>query len=420
MNDYIAGRERNIGDIFKKSQMQVTTLKNCLLMSVVLVCVLAVSGTVVKASADVDEFPNRPVVNDSNTVETAGREDNVRSRRGSADMTQNSNASITASTAPNDLNSVNGSIADSNFTGRTARQISTGNERERISFLTSNKMVAFYIAIGLSVIAIIVWLLLRRTLRTRLRMEKTMKKDPDIDEYLVVFDWTPKVLYFPTIIASFVAAVLMYLHKEELWFFGSMNTNLVASIWFVIFFLNFLTEEYNITIMVMLTTLLSIGFLLLWLHLFGWVKDFLGLFKRFTLEINSTGYLLVSVIGLLAIIISWLKGLFYYVTITPNYLNLQEGPTESGEQIGREDYNTRIDTRDFLERLLGFGKIVITFKDRKRQPITLLVYAIRKRAQLLEKVRAKFVIDHPEKNTLRITKSLNKRDLRELGKNKPS
>ena len=170
----------------------------------------------------------------------------------------------------------------------------------------------------------------------------------------------------------------------------------------------------------MLTSLLSIGFLLLWLHLFGWVADFLGLFKRFTLHINSTVYLLVSVIGLLAIIISWLKGLFYYVTITPNYLNLQEGPTESGEQIGREDYNTRIDTSDFLERLLGFGKIVITFKDKKRQPITLLVYAIRKRAQLLEKVRAKFVIDHPERDMVRITKSVNKRDITEPGKNKPS
>ena len=117
---------------------------------------------------------------------------------------------------------------------------------------------------------------------------------------------------------------------------------------------------------------------------------------------NTAVYLLVGVIGLLAIFVSWLQGLFYYVTITPNYMNLQEGPTESGEQIGREDYNSRIDTSDFLERLMGFGRIVITFKERKRQPIVVLVWRIQKKAQMLERVRAKFAIDHqPRPNPLK-------------------
>ena len=75
-------------------------------------------------------------------------------------------------------------------------------------------------------------------------------------------------------------------------------------------------------------------------------------------------------------------------------MNLQDGPTESGEQIGREDYNTKIDTSDFLERLMGFGRIIITFKDRKREPISVLVWRIQKKAELLESVRAKFAIDH--------------------------
>ena len=78
-------------------------------------------------------------------------------------------------------------------------------------------------------------------------------------------------------------------------------------------------------------------------------------------------------------------------------MNLQDGPTESGEQIGREDYNTRIDTNDFLERLMGFGKIIITFKERKREPIVVLVWRIKNKAQLLENVRAKFAIDHMKK-----------------------
>lgn len=273
--------------------------------------------------------------------------------------------------------------------------------RQQQSKWTTSKMIAFYIAIGLAVAIIVAWLLLRNTLRTRLRMKQIILHDPDIDDFLVIFNWTSKILYFPTIIASIVASNLMLLQEREVWFFASIKPEIIGGVWFVIFFLNFLVEEYDITIMALLISLLSIGFLFLWLNLVGWVSGFLGLFKHFALSISSTGYLLVSIIGMLTILISWLKGLFYYVTITPNYMNLQEGPTETGEQIGREDYNTRIDTSDFFGRLLGFGKIVITFKDRKRQPIVLQVSSIKRKAELLEKIRAKLVIDHSFKSAVR-------------------
>ena len=162
--------------------------------------------------------------------------------------------------------------------------------------------------------------------------------------------------------------------------------------------MNFLIEEYNVSIKLLLITLISFGFLLLWLHLLGKVMDFLGLFKKIAISMNPGVYLLVGIIGAATIFLSWLKGLFYYISITPNYMNLQDGPTESGEQIGREDYNTKIDTSDFLERLMGFGRIIITFKDRKREPITILVWRIQKKAELLERVRAKFAIDHVNTN----------------------
>ena len=250
----------------------------------------------------------------------------------------------------------------------------------------SNKMVAVYIAVGLAVAAVVAWLLLRKTLRTRLRMQKVIRQDPDINDWLVIFNWSPKVLYVPTIIASFVAAALSCI--------PCIPGAAIGGVWFAIFFLNYLVEEYDISIKILLIILVSLGFFLLWLHLLGWVVDFLRLFKNIAVSMNPTVYLLVGIIGLLAIFVSWLKGLFYYVTMTPNYMNLQEGPTESGEQIGREDYNTRVDTSDFLERLMGFGRIIITFKERKRQPIVVLVWRIRKKAQLLERVRAKFAIDH--------------------------
>ncbi|MHC4228540.1 MAG: hypothetical protein ACYSW0_14030 [Planctomycetota bacterium] len=250
----------------------------------------------------------------------------------------------------------------------------------------SNRMIALYIAAGVIGGSALACILFRKPLRTRLRMQKVVKDDPDINEWLVIFEWTPKILYVPTIVASFIAAAVSC--------FDAVPREAIGGIWAAIFFLNFLVEEYDISIKILLITVVGLGFFLLWLHLLGWVVPFLKLFRHIAISMNSTVYLLVGIIGLLAILISWLNGLFYYITITPNYMNIQEGPTESGEQIGREDYNSRIDTSDFLERLMGFGRIVITFKDRKREPIAVLVWRIQKKAQMLERVRAKFAIDH--------------------------
>ena len=267
--------------------------------------------------------------------------------------------------------------------------VSLVSNGEEFSWFT-NQMLALYIAAGVIVAFIAAWFILRKTLRTRLRMEKALREDPDINDWLVIYNWTPKVLYVPTIVASFFAAVLSCI--------PGIPAAVIGGIWFVIFFLNFLVEEYNISIKILLITLISLGFFLLWLHLLGRVVDFLNLFKNIAISMNATVYLLIGIVGLLVIFISWLKGLFYYMTITPNYMNLQDGPTESGEQVGREDYNTRIDTSDFLERLMGFGRIIITFKERKREPIIVLVWKIRKKAQQLESVRAKFAIDHLQRN----------------------
>ncbi|MBN2136430.1 MAG: hypothetical protein JW720_01350 [Sedimentisphaerales bacterium] len=253
----------------------------------------------------------------------------------------------------------------------------------------SNKMIAVYIAVGVIGIATGSFFMLRKTLRTRLTVQKAIRDDPDVNDWLIVFDWTPKVLYVPTIAASFLAALVSLV-------FSSVSPAAVGGVWFIIFLLNFIIEEYNVSIKVLLIALVSLGFFLLWLHLLDCVVGFLALFKHIAVSMNTTVYLLVGVIGVVTLFISWLKGLFYYITITPNYMNVQEGPTESGEQIGREDYNSRVDTSDFIERLMGFGRIIITFKDKKRQPITVLVWQIQRKTQLLEKVRAKFAIDHPQ------------------------
>lgn len=261
---------------------------------------------------------------------------------------------------------------------------------------TSNKMIALYIVLGLVIAGVVAWLFLRKILRTRVGVEKALREDPDINDWLVIFGWTPKVLYVPTLAVSLLASLLMFLKETEWGVFAGINPRVIGGIWFTIFFINFLVEEYDINIKVLLIGIVGVGFLFLWLHLLGWVGGFLRAFRYIGFSISGTGYLLVALIGVLTIIISWIKGLFYYAAITPNYMNLQEGPTEAGEQIGREDYNTKIDTGDFLERLLGFGRIIITFKEKSRPPITLLVWRVDKKAQLLEKVRAKFAVDYPQ------------------------
>jgi hypothetical protein len=197
--------------------------------------------------------------------------------------------------------------------------------------------------------------------------------------------------------AALLAAVLMFLQESGWQIFAGISPKLVGGIWFAIFVLNFLIEEYNISIKILILGIVGIGFLLLWLHLLGWVTGFLGLFKHLAFSISGTGYLLIALIGLLTVFVSWFRGLFYYAAITPNYLNLQVGPTEAGEQIGREDYNTKVDTGDFLERVLGFGRISITFKDNTRPPLTLLVWRVDRKAEMLERVRAKFAVDYPQR-----------------------
>jgi hypothetical protein len=252
---------------------------------------------------------------------------------------------------------------------------------------TASRIVILAIPAILVLLGLIVWGFLRKTIRSRLRTEKQLREDPDINEWLVVFGWSRKVLYVPTILTSAVAAILMFSHQGEIW------NPVIGGVWLGIFFLNFLVDEYEISIKVLLIVILCAFVLCLWLSLLGWLTAFLRLFKLLNITMNGTAYLIIALILLLAVFISWLRGLFYYVAITPNYMNVQVGPTETGEQISREEYSTRVDTGDFLERLLGFGRIVITFSGQRRQPMMLLIGRIGRKAAKLESIRGKLAID---------------------------
>lgn len=238
-----------------------------------------------------------------------------------------------------------------------------------------------------------VWLFLRKSIRSRLRMARQLQADPQINDWLVVFAWSRKVLYIPTIVASLLAAGFMWMWQADQTRFNPDFPQALGGGWLVVFFINFLIDEYEMNLKILLLIVLASAVLCLWLTLMNWFWPFIHFFRHLGVRMNATGYMLFAVIFFLAILISWVRGLFYYVAMTPNYINIQNGPNETSEQISREAFSTRIDTGDFLERLLGFGQIIITFADTRRPPLILLVGQIGKKTAQLEAVRSHLSVE---------------------------
>ena len=72
------------------------------------------------------------------------------------------------------------------------------------------KIAIFCAPLVLVLFGLVAWMLLRKTIRTRFRMRKQLREDPDINEWLVVFSWSRKILYGPTIVYSMLAAILSW------------------------------------------------------------------------------------------------------------------------------------------------------------------------------------------------------------------
>ena len=256
-----------------------------------------------------------------------------------------------------------------------------------------HKIVVFCIPGTLLLIAALGWFLLRKTIRTRVRVSKLLRDDPDINEWLVVFDWSRKILYVPTILASIAAGIFMLFYQ------GNVTAEIIiGGCWLGLFFVNLMVDEYEISVKVFLIFILFVILVGLWLFVMGWLGCFLRMFTHLRVVISPAGYFVVAGIFTLTILVSWLQGLFYFVAISPNYLNIQTGPTETGEQINHSEYSTRVDTGDFLERIMGFGRIIVTFRDHRRKPMSILVYGIGKKAQVLESIRGKLSVDSYQAN----------------------
>ncbi|MBI5724110.1 MAG: hypothetical protein HZA50_09150 [Planctomycetes bacterium] len=265
-------------------------------------------------------------------------------------------------------------------------------------FEDTTRTLVFFVPIAAVVVGLLIWILaIRGTMVTRFGTKAALKeKDSALgdDDILIVFDWSGKVIYFPTIIASAVCALLMVLKEGGIMNWPDANT--LGGCWLAVFFINFLMEEYDLTIKVLIIATLAILAVCLWLAFFGWLgssAEYVCNHVKF--GISSRGYLILGLIFALAIGISWLKGVFRYVVFTPNVMMVKAGVTEGSELIVREKYDIRVCTVDFMERLFGFGRIIITFTDTRRLPVTLLVWNINSKSRSLDHIRSIIAIDRP-------------------------
>lgn len=252
----------------------------------------------------------------------------------------------------------------------------------------TTKWVVFFLPLLIALIGLGVYFLMRKTIRTRTEMDRQLEKDPDINEWLVIFDWSRKVIYMPTVIVSIICFIASVLGLSE----GILGT--LGTIWLFVFLCNFIVEEFQVgakEVLIMLLFAVGAG---IWMAFLGFLDPFVDFIGGLSVQMNGLGYLLIALVFLSAIAISWLRGMFRYAVLTPNYVNIQSGMTETGTQIGREDYSTSVDTGDILERLMGFGRINIHYtRDAGRPQDSFLVWNIGRKSRKIESIRSAITIE---------------------------
>jgi len=263
-----------------------------------------------------------------------------------------------------------------------------GNAQALEDLMDMDRYLLMFAPLILFLLVLAVWLLMRRTMRTRIEMDRQLRKDSEINEWLVVFGWTDKIIYVPTVVLSLLFFALSFVPR--------MPMGTLGAVWLAVFLVNFVIEEYQIGVKELIILVLAGVGLFVWLDLVGLLDEITKTLGGIDARMSGFAYLAFALIFLFAIGVSWIRGLFNYVAITQNYVKIQKGPTESGQQISRGEYSTVIDTADILERMLGFGKIGINFRDTSIQPISMLVWGIGRKSRRLESIRGAITIDNRE------------------------
>ena len=258
--------------------------------------------------------------------------------------------------------------------------------------------IALYFASGIAGFAILAFVALMRRATTRWEMEQRLDKDEDIHEWLVIFNWTKKILHVPTVVCAFLAAFVVWLYSD------SENSaaigNIVGATWFCVWLFCHIIEDNNIGLAVAVAIFVAVV-LFVALAVFGHVLDDIGRFiaKRIHITASPALYIGFGLVYLVSIAMSYIKGLFYYVTLEPNQMIVQFKIGEDGETFQRMQYDARVEaTVDIFEWFFfNMATIKIQFRDGKRSPMEFYVGRIKKKAGWLSAVLGVTAIDRAER-----------------------
>jgi len=240
------------------------------------------------------------------------------------------------------------------------------------------QVIALYFGVGITVFTIIAFIALMRRATTRWEME--IRLDKEHESWLVIFNWTKKILHIPTIICSVPAALIVWRLPPD-----SPHIQIVGATWFCVWLFCHTIEDYDFSFAVTLAIAVSIVlFLVLTVfgHVLGTIADCARLISIFA---SPALYLGIGIAYMISIVISYIRGLFYYVAITPNQMIIQSKIGEDGETIQRRKYDAKVEaSTDVIEWLVyNVGSLKIWFHEGGREPMSFYVSGIRKKSAWL-------------------------------------
>jgi len=249
------------------------------------------------------------------------------------------------------------------------------------------RAIALYFASGIITFCLLSFIFLLKRAKTRWEVEDRLRRSEDIHDWMVFFSWTKKLIHIPTIIAGFAAAIIIRFYPE--------SENLVGAAWFFVWLICYTVEESDIGLSTALVAFVAI-LLLAVLSIFGEVHDDIPrLAKYIRFSASSALYLGISIVYLTAIVLSYIKGLFYYVALEPNQMIIQTKIGEDAAAYHRTEYDVRIETTvDIVEWFVYHtGTVKIQFRNGKRPPLECYVGNIGTKARYLASVLGVTAID---------------------------
>ncbi len=251
----------------------------------------------------------------------------------------------------------------------------------------SLKMIASYIVFGITFTALVIGVILKQTksIRTRIARDNELRQDRNINVWLTTFDWTWLILFVPTIFITILCGVIGYLIN---WAIpdGTIALPLHRAMGGIVFgflCINAAVVIFKLTPTRVLLFIISLMALCLILLLMGIdvFLHFFGTFKHLGIKVDPLGYILMGYVGFFFLRLIWIAGLFEYIVIVPNRLDIQRGLSESERGIQRKDFRISIDTEDVILRLFKVGRIIISFPQSDRLPLSYLTTQIDKKAK---------------------------------------